>query len=117
MANTPLLWLLPLLRITYIAATPLIPAPFFFRDTLDRFFSDHFVRIVEGTLIHVHKVCLQGGQDGLVVSHIDEAERVLRKKFPQYLPNASWPLPFRQFTRNEGGDICKGQKRVDKVRS
>jgi hypothetical protein len=110
MANTPLMWPLLVLWFADVAATPLVPS--FFQNTLDTFFPDHYVRIVDNTLIHVHKVCLQGGQDGLVVPYIDEAERVLRKKFPQYLPNASWPLPFRQFTRNEISSLFMGHEHV-----
>ena len=91
----PFLWL-SLLRSVYTVAA---------QDTVDAFFSDHSVRIVDRTLIHVHKVCLQGGCDGFVVPDLDEAKRVLRKVGFGLLPNATWPSTFRQFTRNEPGTL------------
>ena len=110
-----LLLLGPLLPRTSAAAAAL---DLDFQDAGHTFFSDHFVRIVDENLIHVHKLCLHGGHDGLMVPRVDAAERVLKKRFPLDLPPASRPSTFQQITRNESRSLFRGNKSVPlKVRA
>ena len=77
-------------------------------ESWSSYFFDHSVRVLKGDLIHVHKVCLQGGKDGFVVANVSNAERVLRPRYRGHLPGAYAPLPFRPFTRDETERLFQG---------
>lgn len=59
------------------------------------------VPVANGRLIHVHHVCVKGGNNGLVVPHFGGLINAMGYMDRAYFPKSAWPVAFREFTFEE----------------
>jgi hypothetical protein len=59
------------------------------------------VPVANGKLVHVHHVCVKGGDNGLVVPHLGGLLKAIGYMDRRYFPESSYPTAFREFTFEE----------------
>jgi len=59
------------------------------------------VPVANGKLVHVHHVCVKGGDNGLVVPHLGGLSKAIGYMDRRYFPESSYPTAFREFTFEE----------------
>jgi hypothetical protein len=59
------------------------------------------VPVANGKLVHVHHVCVKGGDGGLVVPHLGGLLKAIGYMDRRYFPESAYPTAFREFTFEE----------------
>ena len=76
--------------------------------------------VANGKLVHVHHVCVKGGDKGLVVPHLGGLLKAIGYMDRRYFPESVYPTAFREFTFEEllglfGTTAEKGKHKVEHI--